>query len=93
MNATTGIVNVAPGRAEIKQIPVPELEPGFIRVKPTAWALNRDDVYHLDLEEEGEICSGLPVGSDYAGKVIEVGPGVARGFNIGDRVTGVISGQ
>ncbi|RBR20122.1 uncharacterized protein FIESC28_05401 [Fusarium coffeatum] len=93
MTTATGIVNVAPGRAEIKQIPVPELEPGFIRVKPTAWALNPDDVYHLDLEEEGEICAGLPVGSDYAGTVVEVGPGIARDFKIGDRVAGVISGQ
>ncbi|CAG7565395.1 unnamed protein product [Fusarium equiseti] len=93
MITTTGIVNVAPGRAEIKQIQVPELEPGFIRVKPTAWALNPDDVYHLDLEEEGEICAGLPVGSDYAGRVVEVGPGIARDFKIGDHVAGVISGQ
>ena len=93
MTTTRGIVNVAPGRAEIKQIPVPELETGFIRVKPTAWALNPDDVYHLDLEEEEEICVGLPVGSDYAGTVVEVGPGVARDFKIGDRVAGVIMGQ
>ena len=93
MITTTGIINVVPGRAEIKQIPVPELEPGFIRVKPTAWALNPDDVYHPDLEEVGEVCAGLPVGSDYAGTVVEIGPGVARDVKIGDRVAGVISGQ
>lgn len=93
MRSTTGIVNVAPGKAEIKQITIPELEHGYIRVRPTAWAINPDDIYNLDLEQEGESRVGLSVGSDYAGTVVEVGPGVARDFEVGDRVAGVISGQ
>jgi NADPH:quinone reductase-like Zn-dependent oxidoreductase len=92
MTTTRGIVNVSPGHAEIRQIPVPELEPGYIRVKPTAWAINPDDVYHLGLEGE-ESCAGLPMGSDYAGTVVEIGPGVTRDFKVGDRVAGIVSGQ
>ncbi|KAF5679430.1 ToxD-like protein [Fusarium heterosporum] len=77
---------------QFKEIPIPELEPDYIKVKPTAWAINQDDVYHLGLEGE-ESCVGLLVGSDYAGTVIEVGPGVTRNFKIGDRIAGVVSGQ
>jgi NADPH:quinone reductase-like Zn-dependent oxidoreductase len=91
---TTGIINVAPGHAEIREIPAPSspLEHGAIRVKPTAWAINPDDVYHLDLEGD-ESCAGTVVGSDYAGLVLEVGPGVQRDFKVRDRTAGLVSGQ
>ncbi|KAM0547475.1 hypothetical protein ACHAPJ_010348 [Fusarium lateritium] len=92
MTTIRGIINVAPGQARIQDIAIPELEPDYIKVKPTAWALNPDDVYHLDLEGE-ESCVGTVVGSDYAGTVVEVGSGVTRDFKVGDRVAGVISGQ
>ncbi|PVI00909.1 GroES-like protein [Periconia macrospinosa] len=92
MSTIKGIINIAPGKAEIRDIPSPKLEPGYIKVKPTAWAINPDDVYHLDLEGE-ESCAGLPVGSDFAGVVVEVGPGVSRDFKVGDRIAGVVFGQ
>ncbi|KAF4341584.1 toxD [Fusarium beomiforme] len=92
MVTTKGIINIAPGHAEVKDITIPELESGYIRVMPTAWAINPDDVYHLGLEGD-ESCVGTVVGSDYAGTVVEVGPGVTRGFKIGERVAGVVSGQ
>lgn len=87
-----GIVNIAKGRAEVQTIPVPTLEPGYILVKPTAWAVNPDDVYHLDLDGE-ESAVGTVVGSDYAGVVVEVGPDVTRDIKVGDRVAGVVVGQ
>ncbi|WZH42999.1 chaperonin 10-like protein [Fusarium acuminatum] len=89
---TQGIVNIGPGQAEVQEITIPELEPDYIKVKPTAWAINPDDVYHLDLEGE-ESCAGSLVGSDYAGTVVEVGSGVTKDFKVGDRIAGVISGQ
>ncbi|KAI6767589.1 hypothetical protein HG530_005598 [Fusarium avenaceum] len=89
---TQGIINIGPGQAEIQEITIPELEPDYIKVKPTAWAINPDDVYHLDLEGE-ESCAGSLVGSDYAGTVVEVGSAVTKDFKAGDRIAGVIFGQ
>ncbi|KAG9502209.1 hypothetical protein J7337_005034 [Fusarium musae] len=92
MSTTKALVNIRPGHAEVQDIPVPELEPGYIRVRPTAWAMNPDDAYHLGLEGE-ESCSGTIVGTDYAGVVVEVGPGVERDFKVGDRIAGGVVGQ
>ncbi|KAK2681842.1 Polyketide synthase, enoylreductase domain [Fusarium oxysporum f. sp. vasinfectum] len=82
MTTTKALVNIRPGHAEVQDIPVPALEPGYIRVKPTAWAINPDDAYHLGLEGD-ESCVGAVVGTDYAGVVVEVGPGVKRDFKVG----------
>jgi NADPH:quinone reductase-like Zn-dependent oxidoreductase len=92
MTTTKALVNIRPGHAEVQDIPVPALEPGYIRVKPTAWAINPDDAYHLGLEGD-ESCVGAVVGTDYAGVVVEVGPGVKRDFKVGDRIAGGVSGQ
>ncbi|KAF4431026.1 toxD [Fusarium acutatum] len=92
MTTIKALVNIRPGHAEVQHIPVPELEPGYIRVKPTAWAINPDDSYHLGLEGE-ESCAGAIVGTDYAGVVVEVGPGVERDFKVGDRIAGGVVGQ
>lgn len=87
-----GIVNVSPGNAEIRDVPYPELSSEYIIVKPTAWAVNPDDVYHLDLDGE-EGCPDCLVGSDYVGIVVEVGSGVTRDFKKGDRISGWARGQ
>ncbi|SCV30554.1 related to C.carbonum toxD gene [Fusarium fujikuroi] len=92
MATTKALVNIRPGHAEVQDIPVPALEPGYIRVKPTAWAINPDDAYHLGLEGD-ESCAGAVVGTDYAGVVVEVGPGVERDFKVGDRIAGGVVGQ
>lgn len=92
MATTKALVNIHPGLAEVQDIPVPELEPGYIRVRPTAWAINPDDAYHLGLEGE-ESCPGTVIGTDYAGVVVEVGPGVERDFEVGDRIAGGVVGQ
>ncbi|KAF5595328.1 toxD [Fusarium pseudocircinatum] len=92
MTTTKALVNIRPGHAEVQDIPVPELEPGYIRVRPTAWAINPDDAYHLGLEGE-DSCPGTVIGTDYAGVVVEVGPGVERDFKVGDRIAGGVVGQ
>ncbi|KAF5592960.1 toxD [Fusarium subglutinans] len=92
MSTTKALVNIRPGHAEVQDIPVPALEPGYIRVKPTAWAINPDDAYHLGLQGD-ESCAGAVVGTDYAGVVVEVGPGVERDFKVGDRIAGGVVGQ
>ncbi|KAF5715459.1 toxD [Fusarium mundagurra] len=92
MTTTKALVNIGPGHAEVQVIPVPALEPGYIRVKTTAWAINPDDAYHLGLEGE-ESCVGTVVGIDYAGVVVEIGPGVERDFKVGDRIAGGVVGQ
>ncbi|KAF5578722.1 toxD [Fusarium pseudoanthophilum] len=92
MTTTKALVNIRPGHAEVHDIPVPELEPSYIRVRPTSWAINPDDAYHLGLEGE-ESCPGTVIGTDYAGVVVEVGPGVERDFEAGDRIAGVVVGQ
>ncbi|KAF4997559.1 hypothetical protein FGRMN_3764 [Fusarium graminum] len=92
MTTTRGIINIGPDKAKIQEISIPELKPDYIKVRPTAWAINPDDVYHLGLTGE-ESCVGLLVGSDYAGTVVEVGSDVTRDFKIGDRIAGVVSGQ
>ncbi|PNP61045.1 hypothetical protein FNYG_14133 [Fusarium nygamai] len=92
MATTKALVNIRPGHAEVQDIPVPALEPGYIRVRPTAWAINPDDAYHLGLEGE-ESCPGTVIGTDYAGVVVEVGPGVERDFKVEDRIAGAVVGQ
>lgn len=87
-----GIVNVALGKAEIREIPHPELPDDHVKVRPTAWAINPDAIDHL-VQEGDESCAGCSVGVDYAGVVVEVGPRVSRNFKVGDRIVGVVPGQ
>lgn len=87
------IVNVTPGRAEITDVPYPSLpNEGYIIVKPTAWAINPVDPWHVDLEGDAS-CAGCYAGSDYAGIVVEVGTGVTKSFVKGDRIAGWTRGQ
>ena len=92
MSSIKAVVNIAPGKAEIQEVPYPELSEGYIIVKPTAWAINPDDVYHLDLVGE-ESCVGTRVGADYAGVVMEIGSDITKDFKKGDRIAGWVLGQ
>lgn len=93
MTTIQAVVNVGKGVAELQNVPYPTL-PGdeYILVKATAWAINPDDVYKLDLPEE-DTCAGTRVGADFAGHVLEVGSGVTKGFKKGDRVAGMVLSQ
>ncbi len=75
---------------DVREVPVPEVGPGQIRVRVSAAGLNPMDWFMTgDAETAGRFGLTLPVGfgTDYAGVVDEVGAGVT-GFVAGDRVFG-----
>jgi NADPH:quinone reductase-like Zn-dependent oxidoreductase len=92
MDSIRAIVNISPRKAEIRNVPRPELPVDRILVRPTAWAINLDDVYRLGLDGE-ESSAGTIVGLDYAGVVVEVGSDVTKEFKPGDRIAGFVPGQ
>jgi len=70
----------------VRDRPRPHLRAnGYILVRPVVVALNPADVLVLDyhIAEAGNL-----LGSDYAGVIEEVGPGVLRDLKKGDRVCG-----
>lgn len=75
---------------EVREVPVPEVGPGQVRVRVTAAGLNPMDWFMTsDADTAGRFGLTLPVGfgTDYAGVVDQVGGGVT-GFAPGDRVFG-----
>ncbi|KAL5364836.1 chaperonin 10-like protein [Aspergillus floccosus] len=75
--------------AVVTDRPLPALRDGYILVKTVAVALNPTDWKHID----NLSCPGVVVGCDYAGVVHEVGPGVQKTFQKGDRVCGFVHGS
>ncbi|MGK3203455.1 NADP-dependent oxidoreductase [Amycolatopsis sp. MEPSY49] len=74
----------------VREVPVPHPGPGQIRVRVTAAGLNPMDWFMTsDAETAARFGLSLPCGfgTDYAGIVDQVGPGVT-GFAAGDRVFG-----
>lgn len=65
--------------------PLPALRPGYLLVRVAAVAINPADILCLDLLD---MAAGALLGCDYAGTVVDVGTGVQRGFQKGDRVCG-----
>lgn len=79
-----------PDVLEVRDVPVPLVGPGQIRVRVTAAGLNPMDwIMTADTETAARFGLGLPsgFGTDYAGVVDDVGDGVS-GFAPGDRVFG-----
>jgi NADPH:quinone reductase-like Zn-dependent oxidoreductase len=79
-----------PEMLEVQEVPTPQPGPGQLRVRVTAAGLNPMDwVMTADAETAARFGLTLPTGfgTDYAGVVDEVGPGVT-GFAEGDRVFG-----
>jgi NADPH:quinone reductase-like Zn-dependent oxidoreductase len=75
---------------EVREVPAPEAGAGQIRVRVAAAGLNPMDWFMTsDAETARRFGLSLPAGfgTDYAGVVEQVGPGVT-GFAIGDRVFG-----
>lgn len=92
MTPNRGLVTVSPGRAELVDLPYPTLpRDDYIIVKGTAFAVNPSDHAHIDMTDE-QSCAGCHVGCDYAGVVVEVGPGVTKDFKKGDRIAGAANG-
>lgn len=90
MSTQKAIVITRKGHAElVSSRPLPHLRDGFILVKTVAVALNPTDWKHIHYFDN---LRDALVGSDYAGIVEAVGPGVTKTFQPGDRVFGPVRG-
>ncbi|KAH8158115.1 hypothetical protein CIB48_g10123 [Xylaria polymorpha] len=90
MATTKAIVIVEKGKAEIRELPLPKLNDGYVLVKVRAVGLNPTDWKSIDSAEEDRFRARS--GCDYAGEVVEVGPGVTKDIKKGDRSSGMIFG-
>ncbi|CCF34701.1 TOXD [Colletotrichum higginsianum] len=80
------------GQAAITTSALPKLRDGYILVKIAAVAINPSDWKHVDFMWVGDPTGTRP-GLEYAGVVVDVGPGVDKDFKAGDRVFGIINGS
>lgn len=77
---------------EIREVPIPQTAPGFVRVRVVAAGLNRADllqrrgVYPAPPGEPAQI-----PGLEFSGEIDEVGPGCGA-YSVGDRVMAVVGG-
>lgn len=69
----------------LRELPVPAPGPGEVLVKVEVCGLNRSDLHRRDGRMEVAEAGRIVVGSEVAGKVAEIGPGVA-GIERGARV-------
>ncbi|KAI0386929.1 putative zinc-binding oxidoreductase ToxD [Hypomontagnella monticulosa] len=81
------IVARGEGVAEITNVPVPKINPGYVRVKTVAVALNPTDWKHIDIHAE----PGTIIGADFSGIVEELGPDVTN-LKVGDKIAGFVHG-
>jgi NADPH2:quinone reductase len=75
----------SPDGVVVKDIDAPRPKPTDILVKIKAIALNRADLGSARGDTSHGSTAGRPIGSEFAGDVVEVGP-QAQGFKVGDRV-------
>lgn len=73
----------------LKQVPVPEVGPGDVKIKIRKTAICGTDVHIYEWNQwaQDTIPIGLTAGHEYVGDVVEVGAGV-RGYKPGDLVSG-----
>src|SRR6185369_7306137 len=76
-------VFVAPGRIELREVPRPTAGPGEAIVRVTLTTICGTDVHIL--RGEYPVRSGLVIGHEPVGVIVELGAGVT-GYSIGDRV-------
>ncbi len=86
-----GLLKVAQGKSRLADIPVPDVPDDSILVKTVAVAINPTDWQTLDEEPTPAFTYSL-LGVDAAGIVVEVGKGVTKSFQKGDRVAGFSHG-
>jgi NADPH2:quinone reductase len=87
MRAAVCPVYGPPDVVRIDERPSPTVEPGQVRVKVGAAAVNFPDVLLIANEYQISVPPPFVPGSEFAGVIIETGDG-ADGFAVGDRVTG-----
>lgn len=89
--ATQKAVIIQPNKtaAVVNDRPIPQLRPGYVLVDVKAVALNPADWKHIDLGMGDPNCL---IGADYAGVVVEVGPGCEKAWKAGDRICGFVHG-
>ena len=75
----------SPDGVVIQDVPSPKPKPTDILVKIKAIALNRADLGSARGDTSHGAAAGRPIGSEFAGEVVEVG-GEVRDFKMGDRV-------
>lgn len=80
------------GHAAIVDSPPPKLREGLILVKTTAVAVNPSDWKHIDFMWVGDPTGTRP-GLDYAGMILDIGPGVDKDLKIGHRICGICNGS
>ncbi|KAJ2971976.1 hypothetical protein NUW58_g9284 [Xylaria curta] len=90
MATTKAVVIVEKGKAEIKELPLPKLADDRILIKVRAVGINPTDWKSIDSAEANRF--GSRSGCDYAGEVVEVGPGVKKNIKKGDRSSGFVFG-
>ena len=73
------------------EVPVPEADPGEVRVRVRASSVNGFDAFVASGMARGSMEHRYPVvvGKDYAGTIEAVGEGVER-FGVGDEVAGIL---
>jgi NADPH2:quinone reductase len=87
MRAAVCPVYGPPDVVRIDERPSPTVEPGQVRVKVGAAAVNFPDVLLIANEYQISVPPPFVPGSEFAGVIVETGDG-ADGFAVGDRVTG-----
>ncbi|GAP83347.2 putative toxD protein [Rosellinia necatrix] len=90
MDTNKALVIVEKGKVEIRDVPLPKVPEGHILVKVRAVGVNPTDWKSIDSADAGRI--GSRSGCDYAGEVVEVGPGVTQDIKKGDRSSGFVFG-
>ena len=74
---------------ELRQVPVPEVGPGEVKIKIHKTAICGTDVhiFNWDPWSQEHIKPPMVIGHEYVGEIVELGAGVT-GFQVGQRVSG-----
>lgn len=75
-------------KAVILQKPIPTIRDGYILVQPKAVAIQPSDWKHVDFMWVGDP-TGVRLGFEYAGDIVDIGANTACDFKIGDRIFGL----
>jgi hypothetical protein len=86
---TKAVKKIAQGQAVVQELPIPTLPQGHLLVKTKAVSINPTDWKGVHSDNVKTI--DRKIGSDFAGEVAVVGPGVTN-FKVGDKIAGLSPG-